>query len=431
MNESNTVLHPPWLNLARALWILLSVSAVLLLVIGAVSFLRAPLPGCTTPNAACGPWSVSREDLALAQQLGLPADLLQVVYLINSIFPKVCFLAVGLLIFWRKSNDWVALLLSLMLVTFVIEGLQEVEAIQASLALGLLQGVLYVIATGAFLALPFLFPDGRFVPDWTRWIFLPLLVVTLPPSSFPTVVGGIGGELYTFWLLGGFFLWFVVGGYAAVYRYARVSNARERQQTKWVMAGILGTFVLFIPFTITSVVFPPTQPSPERLGFVFLFYIPLGFVSYLFIPGAIAVAILRYRLWDIDLLIRRTVTYSTLTALLLLVYFGSVIVLQQIFSSVTGSLQNEIVTVLSTLAIAALFVPLRNRIQVEIDKRFNRKKYDAQKVLQDFAQTVRDETDLDKLTGRLVQVVDETMQPRSVSVWLKMTNDKRQRTVEK
>jgi hypothetical protein len=95
--------------------------------------------------------------------------------------------------------------------------------------------------------------------------------------------------------------------------------------------------------------------------------------------------------------------------------------LQQLFSALTGAGQSELVTVLSTLAIAALFVPVRNRVQGLIDRRFNRRKYDAQKVLQGFATTVRDETNLDQLTGQLVNVVNETVQPRSVSVMLKKT----------
>src|SRR5581483_4269991 len=128
---------------------------------------------------------------------------------------------------------------------------------------------------------------------------------------------------------------------------------------------------------------------------------------------------------DIDFLIRRTLTYSIVTALLLMVYFASVILLQQAVATVTGSQQNELVTVLSTLAIAALFVPLRNRIQNAIDRRFNRQRYDAQKVLNQFATTVRDETDLEKLTGSLIDVVNETMQPRSVSLWLKPAADRR------
>src|SRR4030095_6051982 len=114
-------------------------------------------------------------------------------------------------------------------------------------------------------------------------------------------------------------------------------------------------------------------------------------------------AIFRSRLWEIDILIRRTVTYTLVVGMLAMVYFGIVILLQRVFSLVIG----------------ALSVPLRNRIQSGIDKRFNRKRYDAQKVLEGFARTVRDETDLDKLTSELVNVVQETMQPKSVSVWLK------------
>jgi hypothetical protein len=136
------------------------------------------------------------------------------------------------------------------------------------------------------------------------------------------------------------------------------------------------------------------------------------------LPICVAISILRYRLWDIDLLVRRTVTYAIVVGCLLVVYFASVILLQRIFVGIAGE-QPEFITVLSTLAIAALFVPLRNRIQDAIDKRFNRNKYDAQQVLEHFAERVRDETDLDKLTTELVHVVQETMQPKSVSLWLK------------
>lgn len=123
--------------------------------------------------------------------------------------------------------------------------------------------------------------------------------------------------------------------------------------------------------------------------------------------------------WDIDILIRCTLTYGILTALLVGIYFCSIVAWQRLFAFARGGEQSEIVTVVSTLAIAALFIPLRNKIQELIDRRFYRKKYDAQLVLQQFSETVRDETDLEQLTARLMQVVDETMQPKSVSVWVK------------
>lgn len=142
------------------------------------------------------------------------------------------------------------------------------------------------------------------------------------------------------------------------------------------------------------------------------------------LPGVIlAVTIARYKLWDIDLVIRRTVSYAILTGLLLLVYFGSIIVLQRLVTPLTGN--STPATVLSTLLIAALFLPLRHRVQAWIDRRFYRRKYNAAQVLQGFAATARDETDLDRLTAELVRVIQETMEPEHVSVWLRPASDER------
>ncbi|GAH34212.1 unnamed protein product, partial [marine sediment metagenome] len=133
-----------------------------------------------------------------------------------------------------------------------------------------------------------------------------------------------------------------------------------------------------------------------------------------------AFSILRYRLWDIDILIRRTLVYAVLTALLLILYFGSVVLLQQFFRALTGQ-DSPIVIVISTLVIAALFSPLRNRVQNIIDRRFYRRKFDAQQALAAFAATARDEVDLDHLQVELVSIVQETMQPEQVSLWLRPT----------
>jgi hypothetical protein len=139
----------------------------------------------------------------------------------------------------------------------------------------------------------------------------------------------------------------------------------------------------------------------------------------LLLPLGLGVAVLRYRLWDIDVIIRRTLAYSALTAVLGLAYLGSVLVLQGVFQAVTGERQGELVTVLSTLAIAALFGPVRQRVQMAIDKRFFRRKYDAARILAGFGANVRDEVDLERLSGHLIGVVAETMQPASVGLWLK------------
>jgi hypothetical protein len=137
----------------------------------------------------------------------------------------------------------------------------------------------------------------------------------------------------------------------------------------------------------------------------------------------LAMAVLRYRLFDIGVIIRRTTAYAILTALLALVYFGSVVVLQQFLTPLTGDTAPAVV--LSTLLIAALFLPLRRRVQDVIDRRFFRQKYDAEKTLAAFAATARNETDLDALTAELARVIQETMQPEHVSVWLRPSQNGR------
>jgi thiol:disulfide interchange protein len=146
----------------------------------------------------------------------------------------------------------------------------------------------------------------------------------------------------------------------------------------------------------------------------------VGDFLLLLIPLSFGFAMLRYRLWDIDILIRRTLVYGTLTAILTLVYVGLVIGLQALLRGIISQ-DNSVAIVISTLAIAALFQPLRRSIQRLIDRRFYRNKYDAAKTLAAFSATLRQEVDLDQLREQLLAVVQETMQPAHVSLWLRPT----------
>jgi hypothetical protein len=201
-----------------------------------------------------------------------------------------------------------------------------------------------------------------------------------------------------------------------VLRY-RVSQGEQRRQIRWLAwsAGIMVPFVFGFFIFHLGLQFSEIQSGPLDL----LTYFAIATLPVV----AIGIAILRNRLFDIDIIIRRTLIYGVLTALLAVVYFGSVILLQQVFRGITGATQSEIVTIISTLAIAALFNPLRHRVQSVIDRRFYRNKYDAQQVLARFAQVARDEVELEKLTGELLSVVQNTMQPASVGLWMKQTKN--------
>jgi uncharacterized membrane protein len=183
----------------------------------------------------------------------------------------------------------------------------------------------------------------------------------------------------------------------------RRSRGEERQQLKWfVYAGVLSVGAILLPSAASSL--------------LQLLVLPL-------LPVAAGIAILRYRLYDIDIVINRTLVYGALTAMLVAVYFGGVATTQVIFRALTAQEQQpQIAIVVSTLVIAALFNPLRRRIQGFIDRRFYRRKYDAAKTLAAFSAKLRDETDLDALSDDLVGVVRETMQPEHVSLWLRSTD---------
>lgn len=225
------------------------------------------------------------------------------------------------------------------------------------------------------------------------------------------ILSGSSVEWMGSWLVGNWVVAFValvltIG--FLIHGYLKRWDYTARRKVRWLLFGfILSGGIMLVLWVGPGILFGQPLISASALG---LLLIPL--------PLVVAIAVWRDHLFDIDIIIRRTVTYSIVIVLLALVYFVSIFVLQQVFATVSNQ-RSELVTVLSTLVIAGLFVPLRNRIQNALDRRFYRKKYDAQQVLAKFAETVRNETDLNKLTAELLTVVNETMQPTSASLWLK------------
>jgi hypothetical protein len=329
---------------------------------------------------------------------------------------------VSVIIFWRKSDDWMALLTSAGLLAFGIFFLTEGPGVLAKQypAVWLPVQTLAFLGSISFVLFLYLFPDGRFLPWWTRWIPIFWVAHDAAYYFFP---GSIFNINRTFPLLD-FVVSsavFFIGAGSQLYRYRRVLGPIQRQQAKWAIFGIasaaLGAIVFAFPLNIS--------PALAQYGSPYTFALEAGvYGSLLLIPLSIGVAILRHRLWDIDIVINRTLVYGILTVSLALVYFGGVAATQVVFRALTGQEeQPQIAIVVSTLVIAALFNPLRRRIQSFIDRRFYHRKYDARKTLEAFSVMMRDETDLDALSEDLVGVVRETMQPAHVSLWLRPETD--------
>ncbi len=413
-SNPDTRLRGRWLLIARAAWLAWAVLVVGLLVASRPANFEYYRTVCT--QAACADDQLTPERAQALQALGLSVDFYAAYTIaLDGIFAAVHF-AIALVIFARRSDDWLALFVAFTLVTF---GMVTYAGSLDQLAAGhsawwLPVQFISFIGSVSILIFFYLFPNGQFVPRWTRWLAILWIVEEAPRYFFPD--SPFSRATWPLLLAGLVFMGFVgTGLFAQVYRYRRVSGPTQRQQTKWVVFGVTaalgGFFGLGLLFGII--------PSLERNLLTWLAVGTAIFLSLLLIPLSIGLAILRSRLWDIDLIIRRTLIYSALTGALALTYFASVVLLQALFRAITGQGQNQLITVASTLTIAALFAPLRRRVQDGIDRRFYRKKYDAAKTLAAFAATCRDETDLDKLTASLINVVQETMQPEHVSLWLR------------
>jgi hypothetical protein len=273
-----------------------------------------------------------------------------------------------------------------------------------------------------------LFPDGR-LPS-RRWLpfawlnvavavvgtvavaFLAGPIPTLDPIENPLGLKGVHNLLGPVATVCGALERGILGLIAVGSLFLRLRRARggEREQIKWLTYA---ASVVVIGAILTYVV--PETTGTRWVRQVGLVLLAVGFMG---VPIAIGIAILKYRLYDINLLINRTLVYGSLTAMLVAAYVGGIVVLQRIFVVLTGE-TSTLAVVASTLLIAALFNPLRRQVQGFVDRRFYRRKYDARKTLESFSAKLRDETDLDALSGDLVGVVRETMQPASVSLWLR------------
>jgi len=407
------------LIMARAAWLVLVVPSLGLFVASLPAYYAQIQRACVDLVTCYLTGALTAKGLQELPALGLSVSGYAALLTIFFTLIVAIWSGIGFLIFWRRSDEWFALLTAFFLVMFnsTYPGFPISALALAYPALTVPITFLSGLGLASIVLFLVLFPNGRLVPRWMG-LFLLLGMIgavstVLPPTSrfnsnnLPWWLGLVTPVVY------------VTIIFSQIYRYRRVSTRVERQQTKWVVFGIIvvltGLFVILPMFTF---IFPTlNQPNIPSSVFLGLITYPLVLLS---LPITIGIAILRARLYDIDVLINRTLVYGTLTVLLALVYFGLVIGLESLVRLLTGQvLQSPVIIVASTLAIAALFRPLRRRLQAIIDHRFYRRKYDAAKIVEAFSATLRNEVDLSQLREHLLNVVEQAMQPAHVSLWLR------------
>jgi hypothetical protein len=411
VGTDKTDLQGNWLLFARIVWIVIVISTLGLFAASIPSYFAYLHILSATPTSDLGT-QLTRQDVQQLQMFGLSIDIYAWYSLIlNSIFVFVYSL-VGLVLFLRKSENRMVLFTSFTLVMFSVD--QNINMLQMlPSAWNMAIKVINLLGSLSISLFFLLFPNGRFTLHWIRYLAIAQVIfwtvnIFIVSSTSPIL------EVITF------ILFLLLEGsliVVQIYRYRRLSSTIERQQTKWVIFGttlglggyLIGILVVFallrLIFNVNVVLF--------IIGYTLLDGLLLLF------PISIGIAIMRSRLWDIDKLINRTLVYSALTVMLALVYFGLVIGVGSIIRLFTGQVsQSPVVIVASTLIIAALSQPLRYRIQTIIDRRFYRQKYDAAKIVETFSATLRNEVDLNQLRENLLNVVQETMQPAHVSLWL-------------
>jgi hypothetical protein len=410
-----TRLSGRWLFIARAVWVALTL-LILALNIAMLPRYNAVLQLPCHPDTQCFALQLTAYDRQLLHQLGLSLGFLAAYQVMLDAVLVLVYCALGALLFWRRSTDRIALFCAFMLVLFGGAGftsiLQDTLA-PVSPAWFALIGTLDVLGQSSFMIFFFLFPSGRFVPRWTRWVALCAILYWI-------YLIFLANSLYaqSSWSNLVFFALLLCAVGAQVYRYRRVSTPRERQQTKWVVLGFAIGIVSFVLIIALGNVFL----LPERLQSSVSRTLIVGTVLYsllLLVPISIAIAILRSHLYDIDVVINRTLVYGTLTGILGAVYICLIIGLESLAGLFARQASQPAALVVSTLVIAALIQPLHRRIQSIIDRRFYRRKYDAEKMLAAFSATLRNEVDINQLREYLLAVVQEAMQPTHVSLWLR------------
>lgn len=399
-----------WPRLARGAWIAFAVVLLVIFVVNIPAFYRYAGSICTLSDAGgCPTEQLTPAYVQVLEQLHISVPGAQVFLATLCVVLSVLYWLLGLLVFWRKSHEAIGMLVSLLLVMFASSGFLgfNLPAQTPPFFQFLTQIITYGFMWPATLVFFFTFPTGRFTPRWTWIAFTPFFVVTMLGSLPATTsfVPGIALILTSFLPIG-----------VQIYRYTHLYDAMQKQQVKWFVFGLSAAFVLVIIQIIFHLI-----PDSEVAHFWYqLFNGPFWLVLWTVIFLGVSIPVLRYRLWDIDVIINRALVYGLLTATLLGMYLLFVLGGQYALANIFGS--NNVVLVISTLLVARLFQPLRQRVQQIVDRRFYRRKYDAAQVATRFSATLSNEVNLDQLCEHLLTVVQETIQPVHLSLWIRSSD---------
>ncbi len=418
----DTRLHGYALVIVRLMCLSLCVLSVGLLVASFPSYLASLHMPCTGTATACNAaGQLAPSEVRRLQELGLSRDFFALYIIVLTSILALGYWLVAALLFWRTSDNRLALLAAVTLGTFPLVFNDDFIRTLSS-PWWLLAHFISFLSTVCIVLFFYVFPSGHFIPRWTRFALVPSLAYLWFTEFFPFAPFN---PFFRFPVLKAVTFLGVVGGLVIIqlYRYRRVSTPVQRQQTKWVVYGVsigLGGFLLLISF---SRFFPSLLPVGSLAN---LIANAVGIGLMLLLPLSVGLAVVRSRLWEIDTIINRTLVYGTLTATLALLYLGLVFASQFLLRGMINQ-DSPLAIVASTLVIAALFQPLRRGIQAIIDRRFYRRKYDAARTLAAFSATLRSEVDLHELSEQIQAVVQETMQPAHISLWLHRPEPSRER----
>jgi hypothetical protein len=409
----STRLAGPLLLAARLGWLLLTLAAVVLVGILMPRSYAEMITPCEAPP--CSMMRPTLGYLATLREIGLPLETRAAISTGSMLIMAAAYIAIGIGIFALRSDDWMAILTSLALITLgaTTSAIYPAARLEPPLRWPALAVEGFLLAS--VVATLYLFPNGRFVPRWSRWLVLLWVAWVGYSYILPDAPLSILGMSFAQFLVLRL-VWYSGGFAAQVFRFRSTASTAQRQQTKWVLAGIGAAFVIFFALELPVAFVPELQGATPGGVLYRLVSLPLITAGLLMIPVAVAISMLHYRLWDVDQLINRTLVYGSLTLALTLIYLLTVTFAQFLVRLLTGQ-ESDLAIIASTLAIAALLQPLRGRIQRFIDRRFYRRKYDAERVLRGFGAVTRSEIDLDRLSRALVAAADETVQPAHVSLW--------------